>query len=137
MHVDGDLVLLPKDLQHDLFKQVETELASVKHQKVIFLAPLPRYYTQSCCADPDHVGNRKQDGFQRNMEDGIFVARTNIKNFAFRYGFRQCTTVSAWGKVKKIEELWEDQVMMKEGGYDTIAKAIMEAGMELEKKRKN
>jgi hypothetical protein len=58
MHVDGDLVLLPKDLQYSLFKQIDADLSSVKHHKIIFMAPLPRYYAEGCCEDAEHVGNR-------------------------------------------------------------------------------
>jgi hypothetical protein len=136
VHVDGDLVLLPKDLQYDLFKQLDSELTSHKHLKILFMAPLPRYYNEACCSDPDHVGNIKQPDYRRKMEDGIYAARTNIKGFAFRHGYRNSSAVSSWGKLKKLEDLWANQVELKAAGYDAIADAILEAGEELCKKRK-
>jgi hypothetical protein len=52
------------------------------------------------------------------MEAGIFVARTNIMGFTFRHGFHNSTAVCTWGKLKKLEELWADQVELKTSGYD-------------------
>jgi hypothetical protein len=134
--VDGDLVLLPKDLQYQLFKQLDADLSAVKHHKIVFMAPLPRYYNKSCCDDPDHVGNIKNEDYKRKMEDGVYSARTNIKNFAFRHGFRNSVTVSSWGQVKKLSDLWANQVLLTAAGYDVLAGAICEAGKEIERKRK-
>jgi hypothetical protein len=136
IHVDGDLVMLSKDLQYEFFRQLDKELSGHKHLKTVFMAPLPRYYLESCCADPDHVGNRSQPEFQKKMEDGVFNARANLKNFAFRHGYRRSVAVSSWAKVRKQEELWEDQVKMKTKGYDALAEAILVAGGEIERKRK-
>jgi hypothetical protein len=136
MHVDGDLVLLPKDLQYSLFRQIDADLAAVKHHKVIFMAPLPRYYVGGCCEDTEHVGNRLQEDYQKKMEDGVFAARANIKNFAFRHGYKNSSTISSWGKVKKMQALWENQILLKQEGYDALASAILEAGEELGRKRK-
>jgi hypothetical protein len=66
-----------------------------------------------------------------------FTARANLKNFACRHGYRLSQTISSWAKVRKLEELWADPVLMKTKGYDAIADAILEAGSELEKKRKH
>jgi hypothetical protein len=39
------------------------------------------------------------------MEDSVFTARANLKNFAFRHEYRLSHTVSSWAKVRKLEEL--------------------------------
>jgi hypothetical protein len=39
-----------------------------------------------------------------------------------------CTIISTSGKVKKLEDLWEGPVRMKEAGYEAITTAITEAG---------
>jgi hypothetical protein len=137
VHVDGNLVLLTKDLQYELFKQIEAELSEFKHMKILFMAPLPRYVSASCCNDSDHIANRRLPDFQRKLEDGIFGARTNIKNFAYRHGFRNSTTISSWGKIKKMDNVWADAVKLQDGGYEKIAAAILEAGEDLGRKRKN
>jgi hypothetical protein len=108
VHVDGNLVLLTKDLQYELFKQIEAELSEFKHLKILFMAPLPRYVSASCCNDGDHIGNRRLPDFQQKLEDGVFGARTNIKNFAYRHGFRNSTTISSWGKIKKMDNIWAE-----------------------------
>jgi hypothetical protein len=139
VHVDGDLVLLPKDLQYELFKQIDAELMAFKHQRILFMSLLPwySYMCKSCCEDSDHVGNRKLPDFKQKMEDGVFGARTNIKNFAYRHGYRNSSTISSWGKIKKLENLWADAVQLQAEGYEKISEAILEAGEDLGKKRKH
>jgi hypothetical protein len=86
-HMDEDLVLLPKDLQYDLLKQMASELDNYKKNPVIFVAPLPRYMEEGCCGDKDHMKNRREPDFAQRLEKGVFEVRTNIKNSAFRHGF--------------------------------------------------
>jgi hypothetical protein len=57
-HIDGDLVLLAKEMQYDFFKQLLPELEKWKDNYTIFLVPSPRYLGQGCCNDKDHVKNR-------------------------------------------------------------------------------
>jgi hypothetical protein len=73
---------------------------------MIFLAPLPRYLAAGCCEDKDHMPNRSSPDFIKKLEEGVYGARTNIKNFAFRHGLRKSATISTWGKVKKLDHLW-------------------------------
>jgi hypothetical protein len=134
-HMDGDLVLLPKDLQYDLFKQLASELDNYKKNPVIFVAPLPRYLEEGCCGDKDHMKNRREPDFAQKLEKGVFEVRTNIKNSAFRHGFRRAVTLSAWGKVRKMEKLWSDPIHLVDEGYKILAEAVTEARDDLKKKR--
>jgi hypothetical protein len=63
------------------------------------------------------------------------MTRQNIKNFAFRQGVRNCTTISTWGKVKAIPDLWEGPTRMRAAGYTAIAEAVSEAVTALTRKR--
>jgi hypothetical protein len=135
-HMDGDLVLLLKDMQYDLFKQLDGELQNHKGKPIIFVAPLPRYLERGCCQEPDHMKNRAEPDFGKKLEEGVFAVMRNIKNSAFRHGYKRCVTLSAWGKVRKLESLWSDAVHLTEEGYKTLAKSIVEAMEELKTKRK-
>jgi hypothetical protein len=101
-HMDGDLVLLSKDMQYDLFKQLEVELQSYKKNPIIFMALLPRYLERGCCRDPHHMKNRAEPDFAKKLEEGIVAVRRNIWNSAFRHGFRRCVTLSTW----RVERSW-------------------------------
>ena len=35
-----------------------------KNAKIVFCLPIPRYVTNSCCADPAHIVNLDEDEFQ-------------------------------------------------------------------------
>jgi hypothetical protein len=134
-HIHGDLVLLTKDLQYDLFKQILSELEKWKENDTIFLAPLPRYLTDGCCTAPHHMQNRSAPDFATKLESGLYAARKNIKDFAFRHGYRRCSTVSTWGKVKRVKNIWTDPVHLTADGYDAIAAATIEAVTDINRKR--
>jgi hypothetical protein len=40
-HIDGELVLITKDLQYAFFKQLIKELEGFENNNIVFLAPLP------------------------------------------------------------------------------------------------
>jgi hypothetical protein len=134
-HIDGDLVLLPKELQYYLFKQLVLELDNYKSNTIVFMGPLPQYLEQGCCSDADHMKNRLDLEFKKKLEEGVYAARTNIKNSAFRHKFARCVTISSWGKVKRLEEIWADQVHLVEVGYEQLVEAIFEAAADVNKKR--
>jgi hypothetical protein len=135
-HIDGDLVLAPKELQWKFFQQLADELADLKTNSIIFAAPLPRYLDGGCCEDEDHVGNRTQEDFRKKLEVEIYTARTNIKNSAFRCGFKNAVTLSTWGAVKRTEDLWADPVQLTEAGYMKLADSILLALEELRGKKR-
>jgi hypothetical protein len=135
VHIDGDLYLISKDMQFCLFKQVMEELQDWKANYIIILASLPRYIEMGCCTDKDHVANRKQPEFKKNLEEAVFNSRTNLKNFAFRTGIRKCVTISTWGKVRKLPNLWVDQINITEDAHKLVSSAIEEAAAELVRKR--
>jgi hypothetical protein len=106
-HIDGELEVVGRDQQYKFFRHLMSELVRHKEKQMIFLAPLPRYLEESCCGDPEHVANRPQQDYKKKQEEAIFVSRQNIKNFAFRQGLRRCITVSSWGKVRHMEQIWK------------------------------
>jgi hypothetical protein len=69
------------------------------------------------------------------MEEGIYAARQNLKNFAFRNGLRNCVTISTWGKVKHTPNMWETPTKLRTECYGTIAEAVEEDVTNLGNKR--
>jgi hypothetical protein len=122
-------------MQFDLFRQLMDELVAWKTNYMIFMAPLPKYLEAGCCSDGDHVANRREPDFRQKLEEAVFNSRTNIKNFAFRVGLRKCTTISTWGKIRKLSGLWRDEVRVSDEAHHIIGQAILEAAAELVRKR--
>jgi hypothetical protein len=134
-HIDGVLELLNRESQFDMFRQLIHEFTGFKENVMIFLAPLPCYVEAGCCEDVDHVSNRLQPDFLKKMEEGVFSARQNIKNFAFRMGIRSCHTISTWGKLRKMEKLWTGPTTVRDEAYPVLAEAVLEA-VDLAKKKR-
>jgi hypothetical protein len=108
-HIDGELEVVNREMQFGLFKQLMDELLDHKRNKMIFMAPLSMYLEEGCCGDEDHVANRQHTDYKKagGPPPAVFAARQNIKNFAFRQGIYQCVTVSAWVKVRHLDEIWD------------------------------
>jgi len=70
-HVVGESVLAPKKMHYNAFKQSLQVLEAVKDVKKIVLSPLPRYWDSSCCDNPTHVTNRKEEGYKKRLESTV------------------------------------------------------------------
>jgi hypothetical protein len=73
---------------------------------------------------------------KKKQEEAVFAARQNLKNFAFRQGLRRCVTVSAWGKVRRLDEIWGGPTRLTKAGYKNMAEAVIAAAVSLQNKRK-
>jgi hypothetical protein len=135
-HIDGELEIINREMQYDLFKHLMSELADHKDKTMIFLAPLPRYVEEGCCQDGDHVANRKNADYKKKQEEVIYSVRQNIKNFAFRQNVKNCVTISAWTKIKRLATIWDGPTSLVDEGYEKLAEAILEAASDLRKKRR-
>jgi hypothetical protein len=134
-HIHGDFVLLAKEMQYELFKQLLTDLDKWKDNTTVFLAPLPRYLKEGCCKAPGHMKNRNEPDFGAKLEEGLYAVRKNVKDFAFRHGYWKCSTLSTWGKVKRIQDVWENSVHLTAAGYNAVAAAVAEAVTDINRKR--
>jgi hypothetical protein len=134
-HCFGELVLTPKELQWKFFQQVVEEISGLKNNKLILLAPLPKYWEAACSNKEDQVVNRGSSSFKKTMEDNIFQIRGNLKDFAFRAGIRKVKTISTWKVVRKAGASWSDGVHLDEDSYTTIARVVQEAAADLDLKR--
>jgi hypothetical protein len=136
LHAIGDLEVVPKDLQWRLFEQVAKDLEMFKKNPMVILAPLPSYMEAPCCTKEGHMVNRSKESFKQKLEEDIYHVRLNLKNFAFRKGWKNTVTVSTWGRVKKLDRIWVDAINLTEDGYFAISEAAVEAVAGIRGKRK-
>jgi hypothetical protein len=136
VHSDGDLTLAPKELQWKMFKQLHEELVDHKDNMIVFLAPLPRFLDEPCCTASSHMKNFLNADYKKKLEESVFQSRTNIKDFAFRLGYRRTRTLSTWGIVKKAGATWADQHHLADGGYSAITRAVLDCKDIITNKRK-
>jgi hypothetical protein len=76
------------------------------------------------------------DEFKKKMEEDVYQARKNLKDFTFRKGRKQVVTVSTWGLVKRMDTIWMDQVHLVDGGYQKIGEGVVAAAVDLGTKGK-
>jgi hypothetical protein len=116
---------------------VEKELALVRNNPLVILSPLPRYMEEACCNIEGHMTGRLTDESKKKIEEEVYQARQNLKNFAFRKGLRRSVTISTWGLIKRLSNIWKDAVHLTEAGYFAITEGIVEvvAGIEVKEKR--
>jgi hypothetical protein len=93
-------------MQYRFFKLLMIEVKEYMQNRMIFAVPLPSYLEAGRCPDKDHVANRQDPDYRKVQEEAVYNSRQNIKNFAFRHGLRRCVTISTWGMVKRMENIW-------------------------------
>jgi len=126
-HVHGDSILAPKELQFHAFKQLLPALnvAAAPAAGTILIPPLPRYWTRGCCQDKSHVANLKEDSYQSELESSVYNSKSNLRDFAFTAGMKNCKVIAAWAAIKKLPDIWaNDPVHLSPSGYSTIGKVV-------------
>ena len=131
----GAAVLAPKEMQYQAFKQALPVLEAVKHLKKIVIAPLPRYWESTCCANKRHVSNFRDEDYNSCLETNIYECKNNLRAFCFRHGVRDVRVIGGWHCVKKERNLWADCVHLSDTGYDIIAATVAETVGEMKGKR--
>ena len=135
-HIDGELVMAPKEIQFSTFKKLCGIFEKRGGARLILIPPIPRYFTASCCEDPEHIPNRLLPDYRTTLESAVYNCKTNLKDFAFREGVRNVRVINPWAVLKKLDRIWSDPIHLTEEGYVLIAEEVIEADSDLSNKRK-
>ena len=137
-HVEGESVLIDKEGQYRAYKLLLPLLDACKPHNTILLAPLPRYYENSCCSNVHHVTNAAEPSYKKQLEDSVYSCKDNLRDFTFRHGYRNARVMNPWHTIKKFENVWNpDAVHLHHRGYDAIGGAIKAAARDLFVKKRN
>ena len=135
-HVDGDLLLAPPEMITPYIKNCGPVFELLADTPKIFLSPLPRYLTKSCCDDPEHGPNRKEDDFRRTIVSGTERLRKSIRDQLLTCGVRNFKVYNplwlmagpkATDEILQrcIDNLWmDDPVHPTDAGYKTLRDAL-------------
>ena len=133
--MEGELSFAPKELQYSIFCTAKPLLEVAGGRRLILLTPLPRYLLSSCCSNPDHVSNMKEDSYRKDQELAVFECKKNVKDFCFRHGIRNVRVSSPWTAVKEIgDDVWFDSVHLTKEGYTATAELLLRVASELASK---
>ena len=134
-HIDGDLVLAPKELQYTTFCCAKPLFEEAGSRKKIVITSIPRYLVDGCCEDPRHGSNRKEADFRPDLELAVMEVRKNIKDFCFCLGIRNTRVVGPWKELKdQGDQVWRDAVHLTDAGYSVIASLVLQSNIELSNK---
>ena len=127
-HVDGDSVLVPKELQYNTFQLILPIFEAVGDRKMIIVTPIPRYLLQRCCSDPEYVPNLASEDYRKLLEDAVFDCRKNFKDFAFSKGLRNVKVLGPWNAIRRLRDsAWAtDPIHPEPVAYNCITGSILE-----------
>ena len=83
-HLDGELVVAPKELFLHTLKTSLPLLKAAGDLKKVLLSPLPRYWLTNCCEDIDHIANRVDEEFEEMLFSGVDDLRRFCKDYLFK-----------------------------------------------------
>jgi len=95
-HLDGDLVVAPKELFSSSLKVCEPLFqAAEKAAMAVLLSPMPRYWTQGCCDDVEHAPNRAEANFEEYLFSGLDGLRRHCKDFLFLHRYKNTKVLNS------------------------------------------
>ena len=125
-HVDGALVLADKDNQYAILKLCEPLWSATKNKHVVVVGPLPRFISNGCCADSEHVSNRTDLDYYVRMKEDLSKCCGNIKDFFFTSAHRNCRVMDKNMAGLAAAEIWgSDPVHPKPEIYDKLAEGVI------------
>jgi hypothetical protein len=109
LHLDGEVVVCTRDTQFEHLHALKPMFDVVGKKRCAWVAPTPRYVVASCCENPRHAPNRRDnyflddmgsqlDTFKRNLKDHIHgLNKKNIKVADPSLDLRGMTPEEIWG----------------------------------------
>jgi hypothetical protein len=104
-HVDGDIICSSLETARAAFLQVVPLLKALPELDKIFLTPLPRYLWTSCCADPQHAPNVKNEDHVDNMLADIQTTNRAWRSICSHEKIRNIKLCNA-GSVLAVKQMW-------------------------------
>jgi hypothetical protein len=83
-HIEGDLTVCSPETQAEHLNTMRPILDAVGRRPCIVISPMPRYVTDGCCQNPEHVKNRSEHFYRDDMQRQLDGVARSIKNFLFK-----------------------------------------------------
>ena len=128
-HVEGELVVASRESQFAILKMCTPLWEAAKGRHMVVVGPMPRYVTEGCCPDPDHVTNRTRPGFYAKMKEDLVSCGTTIKDFLFTAGLRNGRVMDPGRQLRGLDasEIWgTDPVHPKREVYGLLASGVID-----------
>ena len=103
-HVEGDLVLAPKEVrvQINLYKLMKPILVAVGQKPFIVVTPMRRYSSSTCCENVSHITNFNAEDYDESMERDLEEVRKNMRSFIFANNVRRAVVLGPGPLIAKM-----------------------------------
>jgi hypothetical protein len=81
-HIPGQLTIRAKSYIKQTLKNLTAVSEAVPDLKLLALLPLPRYVTEKCCLDPDHIINFGTDSYLGDISEELEVIGDLVRDWA-------------------------------------------------------
>ena len=102
-HVEGDLVLAPKEFQLKQYKLMKPILKAVGQRPFIMVTPMRRYATKpGCCVSSGHVTNFSDEAYNEKMESDIEDVRKTMRSWLFADNIKRVVVIGPGPMMAKM-----------------------------------
>jgi uncharacterized membrane protein YgcG len=126
-HIEGDLSVIDSAVLNKLLKLCKPLVAATAGIKTVWIGPLPRYVTGSCCLEAGHVANRLQRGFLDTVLASLEDVHRSTRDFLFMEGMRHARVMNPWVGLRSTSpsNIWgEDPVYIKKEVMTLLAEGV-------------
>ena len=127
-HVEGDLVLAPKDVQLNLYKLMRPLLEAVGQKPFVIVTPMRRYARSTCCESSLHITNFSNEDYNNIIERDLEEVRKNMRSFIFGDNINRAVVLGPGPLMAQmgVESCWaDDPVHPLPVVYKELAKLVM------------
>jgi hypothetical protein len=127
-HIEGNLTISSKSAQQVLLTSLKPMFDAARGRNIVVCAPMPRYLKLSCCANEEHVANRKSSGFEANLLRDLKESAEHVRDFMFTSGHKAAKVLDpavSW-RQSDVNDIWgSDPVHPTEAAYGLLADGLL------------
>jgi uncharacterized membrane protein YgcG len=126
-HIEGDLSVVDRAVLSKLLRLCMPLVAATTGIKTVWIGPLPRYVTGSCCQEAGHVANRQQRGFLDTVLESLEEVHRCTRDYLFTEGMRHARVMNPWVGLRSTSpsNIWgEDPVYIKKELMPRLAEGV-------------
>jgi hypothetical protein len=127
LHFDGDIVVADKAAAIKMLRLCRPAFNATGDIPTVMMGPLPRYVTNACCNDPEHMANRSTPGFMSKMKKELEVVNRTIKEFLHGDGYSNIRAMDPWVGLRHLEtsQVWgNDPVHVKRENLACLVEGV-------------
>jgi hypothetical protein len=109
LHFDGNIAVADKAAVTRMLRLCRPGFNSTDDILTAMIGLMPRYVTNACCNDPEHMANRCTPGFLAKMKKELEVLNRTIKEFLHGDGYNNICSMDPWVGLRHLEtsQIWQ------------------------------